>query len=145
MELINKLINKCLVLNKYFNINIFSDVSGLVFIYHFGNWWGKKRLARWFEPRLSLYTGCPKSPVPISFSIFSTIVYDKINWFFSKDRPKHEVFFHKTKFENYCSKVLLSTEIQKLSLFSIDRISWIILIFKSSRSFKLFLYTLFFI
>jgi hypothetical protein len=65
----------------------------------------------------SIYTGCPKSPVPISFSIFSTIIFDRINFFFLKDRPIHKALFHKKKSQKYCSKVSPSTEIQKLSLF----------------------------
>ena len=32
----------------------------------------------------------------------------------------HKVFFHKKKFQKYCSKVSPVTEIQKLSLFSIS-------------------------
>ena len=97
------------------------------------------------------YTGCPKSHGRISFSIFSTIWLDDINFLFLNDRAKHQVFIHE-KIQKYCSQVSHWTEIQKFSLsstskklffkvsFSIARLSWVILLFKLLRSFILLLH-----
>ena len=63
------------------------------------------------------YTGCPKSPVPIRFSIFSTIVFDRINFFFLKDRPIHKVFFHKNMVYKYSFELSVFTKIQNFDLY----------------------------
>ena len=76
----------------------------------------KRFLNRTFCTKIA-FTGCPKSPVPISFSIFSTIIFDRINFFFLKDRPIHKVFFHKNMVYKYSFELSVFTKIQNFDLY----------------------------
>ena len=79
----------------------------------------RKISKKWWMTNLYVYTGCPKSPVPISFLNISTILFGIINYFFSNDRGRRRVFIHTKKLQNYCSKVSLLTELQKWTFFYI--------------------------